>query len=165
MIRSRFSALTAAAVLCAAIALPVRADFDDVVRALETKAGGHRQPIPLFGLVRLAIWIAHPDGVHDLEMATWEGTRTVIDGKEVAPLLRSKAGANYRPLVAAHSRRDGEWTYIYARPGRGDLMEIIVLSHDREDTVAIRALIEPRVMAQEFGDRSHHRHGVSFARR
>jgi hypothetical protein len=37
-------------------------------------------------------------------------------------------------------------------------------SHDREDTVAIRAVVEPRVMAQEFGDRSHHRHGLSFAR-
>ncbi len=157
MTKRRTTALALAAALFAIPAATVRADFSDVVRAIEAKGGHHRSAIPLFGLVRMMIWIAHPDGVHDLELATWEDRRFSIDAREIEPLLHATAGADYRPMVATRSR-NGEWTYIYARPARGDLMEMLIVTHDRSDTVALRALIEPKRLADEINGEHHHNH-------
>lgn len=161
MNRLRTAAL--AATLCLLIAPSARADFADVVRAVEARAGGHKTPIPLFGLVRLAVWIAHPDGVHDIEIATWEGKHS-IPAEEIAPLLRARAGADYQPMIVSRSKRGGDWTFIYARPRSERLLEIIMVNHDNEDTVVMRAVVEPRVLSGEIAGRSHH-HGMAFARK
>jgi hypothetical protein len=60
-------------------------------------------------------------------------------------------------MVATRSR-SGEWTYIYARPGRGDLMEMLLVTHDRSDTVALRALVDPKRLVDEINDQHHHHH-------
>src|SRR5438445_7688219 len=124
------------------VALPLRADFDSLVRAVETIPGLHRVPIPGFGLVRLAVWMIHPEGVHDLQLATFEGNV----GRALSPsgrvenpthmleaLLRQHADAGYQPLVQAHSRRNGELTLIWARPSRGNMVELLLLAHDPGD--------------------------------
>jgi hypothetical protein len=157
MTRTRATAFALAAILFAIPAATARADFSEVVAAIEAKGGRHKTVIPLFGLVRMMIWIAHPEGVHDLQLATWEGRKFSIDGPEIEPLLRAKAGAGYRPMVATRFR-NGEWTYIYARPARGDLMEMLLVTHDRSDTTVLRALIEPHRLAEEMNDPHHHGH-------
>jgi hypothetical protein len=161
MSRTRATALALAAILFAIPAATARADFSEVVAAIEARGGHHKTVIPLFGLVRMMIWIAHPEGVHDLQLATWEGKRFSIDGREIEPLLRVKAGATYRPMVATRSR-NGAWTYIYTRPAPGELMEMLLVTHDRSDTTVLRALIEPKRLAEEINDH-HHRGHVQFA--
>jgi hypothetical protein len=154
MSRQPLIAFAVVAAVSGLLALPARADFADVVRTVEAKAGGHKTPIPLFGLVRFAVWMIHPDGVHDIELATWEGTHVSVDAREIASVVRSRSGAGYQPVVASRSR-NGEWTYIYARPARGDLLDVILVTHDNDDTVAIRAVLEPRVFADQVGDHHH----------
>lgn len=133
-------------------ALPLRADFGSLVRAVETIPGMHRNPMPGFGLVRFAVWIVHPKGVHDVELAMFNGkSRGDIDQGELERLLRSHADAGYRPLVQQHSRRTGELTLIWARPGEGDMMEVLVLAHDpKDETVVLRAVVDPETVAREI---------------
>jgi hypothetical protein len=136
-------------------ALPVRADFDSLVRAVETIPGLHRVPMPGFGLVRFAVWMIHPKGVHDFQLATFEGKHTGdIDSRELERLLRRHADAGYSPLVQAHSRRNGELTLIWARPSaNGITVELLLLAHDPNDeTVVLRTVVDVETIAREIGN-------------
>jgi len=135
------------------VALPLRADFDSLVRAVETIPGLHRVSIPGFGLVRFAVWMIHPEGVHDLQLATFEGKGGDIDQRELERLLRRHADAGYQPLVQAHSRRNGELTLIWARPSSGNMVELLLLAHDPGDeTVVLRTVVDVEMIAREIGN-------------
>ena len=75
----------------------MRADFNAVVREVESHSGLHRVRIPFIGLARFVVWIVHPEGVHDFEFATFEGSGDDIDGRVVGDLLARNAGAGFRP--------------------------------------------------------------------
>ncbi len=153
MNRSRAIAFALAAVVSALPAATAHAGFHEVVSAIEAR-GGHQSGVaPLFGLVRMAVWIAHPSGVHDLQLAIWEDKSFDLNGRDIEPLLRAKAG-DYRPIVAARSR-NGEWSFIYARP-HGNLVDMLVVAHDTSDTVVVRTVVEPERLAREI---SKHRRG------
>src|SRR3954463_10003582 len=90
------------------VALPVFADFGDVVNAIETTSGLHRVSIPFLGLARVALWMVKPKGIYDFQLATWEGT-TPVDRIGAASIIRKSAGRGYSPVVESISNRTGEW--------------------------------------------------------
>ena len=135
------------------VALPLRADFDSLVAAVERIPGLHRTPIPGFGLVRFAVWMIHPEGVHDLQLATFEGKGGDIDSADLERLLRKHADAGYSPLVQAHSRRTGELTLIWARPSRGNTVELLLVTHEPNDeTVVLRTVVDVEMVARGIGN-------------
>jgi hypothetical protein len=144
----------AVAALLMLAALPLRADFDSLVRAVERIPGLHRTSIPGFGLVRLAVWMIHPEGVHDLQLATFEGKGGDIDPADLERLIRKHAEAGYSPLVQAHSRRNGELTLIWARPSpRGNTVELLLLTHEPNDeTVVLRTVVDVEMVARQIGN-------------
>ena len=134
--------------LALAIALPLRADFDSIVSAIESRGGLHRVRIPFLGLARFAIWVARPKGVYDFQLATWEGSGT-MSRREMAAIVRREIGEGFSPIVQATSERSGEWTFIYGRP-HGRNVELMVVTHDATDTVVVRAVVDAETFAQDF---------------
>ena len=123
-------------------ALPLRADFNAVVREVESHSGLHRVRIPFLGLARFLVWVARPDGVHDFQLATFEGDARDIDGRLIGNLLLRNAGPGFRQLVRVVSNRHGgEWTYVYARPN-GNVFEMVIATHDHSDTTVVRAVVD-----------------------
>ena len=142
-----------AVLLTVVVAAPLRADFDSLVRAVGGIRGMHRIPLPGISLVRFAVWMVHPKGVHDLQLATFEGNGGDLDRAEFEALLREHAEAGYRPLVQAHSRRSGELTLIWARPMRADRVELLLVAHEPGDqTVVLRTVVDMETIAREIGD-------------
>jgi hypothetical protein len=142
-----------AAFLAVIVAAPLRADFDSLVRAVGGIRGMHRIPLPGISLVRFAVWMVHPKGVHDVQLATFEGKgkRHDLDPGEFETLLREHADAGYRPLVQAHNRRNGELTLIWARPSRNDRVELLLLVHEPGDnTVVLRTVVDMETVAREI---------------
>jgi len=129
-------------------ALPMRAGFHDVAHAIGRRPGIHRVTIPLLGLIRFGVWIVHPKGVYDFQLATFEG-RGGNDAEELAAVFRERIGAGYRPLVQVRSARNGELTLIYAKPLGGDRVDLFILSRDRQDTVLLRVDADATVAAEE----------------
>ena len=124
-------------------AVPMHAGFKDVVRAVETRTQMHPTYVPLLGLARFAVWIIHPDGVYDFQLATFEGTsRSDINFDDLTATIRKAAGAGYYPMVQARSKRKGEFTYILAKPAGNDRIEFLLATHDHSDTVVVRAVID-----------------------
>jgi hypothetical protein len=139
-----------AVVFCA---LPLHADFNRLARIVELRSGAKRIWIPFFGLARFVVHAAHPKGVFDVQLATFEG------GDFRAPVLDANdvLGEGFRPLVRVHSKRQDESTLIYARPAGGNLMTLLIFAADGDDTTLVqvtmdaervgREMIEPRMFA------------------
>ena len=136
-------------------AMPARANFDDIVRAVESRYNVHRTSIPMFGLVRFALWVVHPSGVSDVQLATFENTH-FGDQRELADIVRRNAGEPMQPLVQSHSNRNGETTLIYARPLGGDRVALLIFAHDREDTTVLRVVVS----TDKFSETMNHPHHV-----
>ena len=148
MTEQRFvrSALIASMLLL--LSMPAFAGFDEVVHAVETKTGLHREWTPGIGLVRFAVWCIHPHGVSDFQLATFEGRSDLMDGKDLGDIITANAGRGFQPLVRSWSRRDGEWTYIFARPSSGSRVELLIATRDRSDTVVLRTVVNAdRILA------------------
>ena len=129
-------------------ATSARADFDALVRAVESSRGLHRIWMPGMGLVRLAVRMAHPDGVYDLQLARFSGNGSVdfdevVRSTPAAPIIRSR-------------ERSGEVAVIWARPLHGDLFELLILAHDPTDeTVVVRVVVDGEMLARELADPKH----------
>jgi hypothetical protein len=119
---------------------PLLADFDAVVRAFESRYGVRQTWIPFFGLARLAIRVAHPQGVTDLQLATFDHAR-FGEARDIEALVRQYAGEGFSPLVQVHSTRSGECTLIYARPAGGDRVALLIFAHDRGATTLLNVTV------------------------
>lgn len=146
---------TALLLALALFAAPLYAGFHDVAAALEQQLG---EPtwIPFFGLARSFIRVVHPDGVHDVQLAVFEG-KGRLDGRVVEQLLASRIGPGFSPMVRTRSR--AESVFIYARPA-GNNVEMVILSSEHDDTVLIRVVADPEAISRI--ERDGHVHGVSF---
>lgn len=135
------------------VTVPAHAGFDEVVRAVQMESGIRPVRIPFLGLARLVVWAVKPAGVHDVQVASFEGRGADRDGHGPANLesiLRKRAGAGFQPLVRAHSRRRNEWTFIYARPDGENRLELIVATRDGAETTVVRAVVNPDKMLRHL---------------
>ncbi|HEX8254735.1 MAG TPA: hypothetical protein VF846_16445, partial [Thermoanaerobaculia bacterium] len=94
--------LAAAAVLAVLIAAPLHASFADVARAIDSHRGVKRVWIPFLGVARFAVRMVAPEGVHDFQLATFEGAGK-MDAHELQQIMRTNIGAGFTPLVQVWS--------------------------------------------------------------
>lgn len=140
----------AAAVLLALFALPVYADFAAIARALDRQQGVKRVWIPFLGVARFMVRVVAPEGVHDFQLATFEGADDV-DPRNLQNIMRTSVGPGFMPLVQVRSGRSKDWSFIYARPSKdGERMELIILAHDSSDTVLVRVEVDTDTVAREL---------------
>ena len=144
--------LLLSAALLLATALPMYAGFGEVARAIDRHHGLHRRWVPGLGIARFLVWVVRPKGVHDFQLVTYEG-RGDVDPQEMRALMQSNAGEGFTPLVRAWSRKSGEWSFVYARPHPNSArMELMILTHDDDDTVLVRVDVDAEIIARELGD-------------
>jgi hypothetical protein len=155
MTKSMISRLAVAALLLTILAQPAHAGFAEVANAIDSQRGVSRVWIPFLGVARFAVRLVAPEGIHDFQLVTFEGTDGV-DPKELQAIMRAKIGAGFTPLVQVWSRKSREWSFIYARPGAGNRMELVVLAHDDENTVLVRVDVDAVVLARELEDNPKH---------
>src|SRR5260370_42513258 len=126
-------------------AATARADFNGLVRAVGSQPGLHRVWTPGISLVRLGVRIVHPEGVHDFELAIFEGD-SHIDNQQFDAILRTSPDT---PMVRAHSNRTGEAAIIWARPIGDSRFEMLLMAHDPGDnTRGLRAIVDAERLAR-----------------
>ncbi|HUP45153.1 MAG TPA: hypothetical protein VM779_06540 [Thermoanaerobaculia bacterium] len=144
--------ITIVALLAVALtSQPLFAEFHSVRRGL-SRLGFEQTWIPFLGLARSLVRVVQPKGVHDFQIAIYENTPAVT-GADIERMLERSVGRGFTPLVRVFSAKRGESVFIYARPGRGDrVIELMVLSHDRNETVLVRVAADAEIVARELGD-------------
>ena len=155
--------IAAALFLLTVVALPLHADFSSIARAIDAQQGVKRIWIPFLSIARVAVRMIEPEGVHDFQLATFEGADR-LDPRMLHDIIRTKAGAGFVPLVQVWSRKSSEWSFIYARPAGAERLELMILAHDHDgDTVLVRVDVDPAIVARELKDRP--RNVTNVARR
>lgn len=138
-----------AALALFAVTLPLHADFGSMARAIDAQRGVRRVWIPFFGIARTFVRVVDPQGVHDIQLAVFEGNNS-LNAQQLGDLMRQHAGNGFRPLVKAYSKRSGEWSYIYAKPAGKNRFELMILTADKGETVLIRVEVDAEVLAREL---------------
>jgi len=138
-----------AAVISILLAAPLQADFGQIARSLDSHLGS-RMWLPFLGLGRFFVRTIHPKGIHDFQLAVFEDHRRRIDPLELEELMQRGTGKGFAPLVRVRSNRSGENVFIYARP-RGRNVEMMILVHERDETVLVRLVANAEVAIREFG--------------
>ncbi len=145
-----------AAVFALLITLPLHADFASVARAIDSQHGVKRIWIPFLGMARFVVRVVAPEGIHDFQLATFEGADD-IDPRKLGEIIRTQAGPGFTPLVQVWSRKTNDWSFIYARPSKkADRLELMILAHDSRDTVLVRVDVDANMVARELKDRPRH---------
>jgi hypothetical protein len=125
------------------------ADFDSLVSVVGASRGLHRIWTPGISLARFGVRLIHPAGVHDFQIAMFDGEGDV----DFERVLRTSPAV---PIVRTRDNRTGETAVIWARPLRGDLVEMLLLAHDPKDqTVVLRAVVNGEMLAKEMADPKH----------
>ncbi len=137
--------------------------FEAIVRGIEARY--HRKPMRFMGLVSFIANRARPEGVKNLRFAVFEDLDTSAypaDG-DFAEFVARAAGPDFRPFVRVESRRDGEQTYVFARPLNDDFELLIVCVEQHEATV-MRMRLNPERMSEweddPAGKARHSTHGA-----
>jgi hypothetical protein len=142
--------LALAAALVLTVALPLHADFRTIANAIDAQHGVHRVWIPFLGLARTIVRVVDPEGVHDFQLAVFEG-RGKLTPEELRDLMARNVDKGFRPLVQTYSKRSGEWSFIYARPSRtANRFELIILNAEKDETVLVRVDVDANVLAREL---------------
>lgn len=122
------------------------ADFDALVRGIESHYGTKRLHIPLFGVAKFFVRVARPEGVKQLDLAIFEEIHyTQPDEREFDELVRNAVGGRWRPMVRVRSRADNERTYIYAREEGGDV-RMMIANFEPSEAVVIQYRVSTRTL-------------------
>ena len=132
-------------------------EFDRVVSAVEHHYHVKRTHIPLMGLANLVVKVAHPAGTSGLRLAVFEDLpeSTFEDQAELDRFMDGVRG-RLHPLVITRSRRDGEYSYIYAGE-IGKSTDLLIATFERREATVIEVTVDMETLMKLIGspDRAH----------
>jgi hypothetical protein len=139
-------------------------EFQAIVRGVEARLGVHRIHIPLFGLATFFVRVAHPRGVHRLDMAMFENPATTPDDSLwFDDVMRTTADRRWSTMIRVEDRRKGEVTYICARPD-GNNWKMILATFDPHDAVILNLKVKPDVLVASLAEPRDARHCLNSDR-
>ena len=119
------------------------ADFDRIVKAIESHYGTQRLHIPFLGMASLLVDVARPEGASGFKLAVFEDLKSSPDyaaWKERDRFMDTLFVGEMHPLVRVHSRRDGSCTYIFAEPA-GKSTKVLVATFERNEASVIEVKV------------------------
>ena len=148
-----FTLLLLASVLLVPVSVARAADaeFDAVVRHIETTYHARRNGPKGMWFARLAIRFVQPKGVKGLKIATFENLSGPATDPKLGELVRNSLDASWRPIVRASSRVDRDQTYVYVRSAGNDL-ELLIVTVDDEEATVIKAKVNPNSIGRWIKD-------------
>lgn len=144
--RARMLAAALMALMASGAAFGGDAEFDRIVKAIESHYGTRPLHIPFLGVASFFVKVARPDGASGFKLAVFEDLKSAADPgewRERDRFMDTLSGSNLHPLVRVHSRRNGEATYIFMGPASTSTRVLIATFERNEATVIeVKANIE-----------------------
>jgi|HubBroStandDraft_4_1064222.scaffolds.fasta_scaffold293447_2 hypothetical protein len=158
----RIRLLAAFVAVCGA-ALAGDAEFDRVVKAIESHYGTRQTHIPLLGVADLFVKVRRPAGASEFKLAVFQdldASRVSGDSTELDRVMTGVSGSALHPLVRVHSHHSGQATYIYAsEAGHSARMLIATFGRNQATVVQVKVAVDtllksvadPEGVAESFG--------------
>jgi hypothetical protein len=131
------------------------ADFNAIVRGVESDLGISRLRIPFLGLASFFVKSAHPSGVTQLDFAIFEELHYSPPGKaRFDAIVQRATGGRWQPIIQIRSDHGRECTYIYTRPD-GRNWKLLLANFDRDDAVIIHLRATPEILLDALDQPDH----------
>ena len=121
-------------------------EFSSLVASIDHGGHFHRQHVPLLGMARFFVGIAHPAGVKNVRIALFTPQQDdALHPDELAPppqFGHGTPGYAWQPIVRTRSRREHQWTVIYAREHAHEL-ELLICSVEPGEGVVVQVKLSP----------------------
>lgn len=128
------------------------ADFDRIVKAIESHYGTHRLHIPFLGVASLLVNVARPEGASGFKLAVFQDLKSSPEygeWKERDRFMDTVFIGEMHPLVRVHSRRDGNATYIFAEPA-GKSMRVLIATFERDEATVIEVKVNMSTLVKSI---------------
>jgi hypothetical protein len=161
--KARFVTTALLALTASGAAFAGDAEFDRIVKAIETHYGTRPQHVPFMGVANLFVKVAHPEGAAGLKLAVFEGLKDLKshddpdEWRERDLLMDKLSGANLHPLLRVHSRHDGEATYIFLGQA-GKSTRVLIATFERDEATVIEVKANIDTLLKSLQDPEHARH-------
>ena len=139
------------------------AEFDRIVKAIESHYGTQAQHIPFMGLASFVVKVAHPEGATGLKLAVFEDLKSAPDSPEWTErdrFMDSLSGPNLHQFVRVHSRRNGEATYIFMGP-ESKSTRILIATFERNEATVIEVKANIDKLLRSLEEPAHAGHSLS----
>ncbi len=161
--KTRMCAPVLAALVTAAAAFAGDAEFDRIVKAIESRYGTKPLHVPFMGVANFAVKVAHPEGATGFKLAVFEGLRDLKSAADPGEwgerdrFMDTLAGPNLHPLVRVHSRRGGEATYIFMNPqGKSHTStRVLIATFERDQATVIEVQANIDTLLKSLEDPQH----------
>jgi len=143
------------------------AEFDRIVKAIESHYGTRPERIPFMGVANFFVKVAHPEGAAGIKLAVFEGLKDLqsaedpADWRERDHLMDTVASSSLHPMIRVHSRRDGEATYIFMGPS-GKSTRLLIATFERNEATVIEVKANIETLMQSLQDPSHAGHALGI---
>jgi hypothetical protein len=147
----RFRAL-GVLLLAATTAFGADAEFDRIVKAIESHYGTQPMHIPFMGLADVIVKVAHPEGARGFKLAVFEDLKSAPDSRdwvERDSFMNSLSGPSLHPMVRVHSRRNGEATYIFIGP-QGKATRLLIATFERNEATVVEVKADVDTLLKSF---------------
>jgi hypothetical protein len=141
------------------------AEFDRIVKAIESHYGARPQHIPFMGVANFFVKVARPEGAAGIKLAVFEGLKDLrsaedpADWRERDHLMDTVASSSLHPLIRVHSRHDGEATYIFMGPS-GKSTRLLIATFERNEATVIEMKANIETLLRSLDDPSHAGHAL-----
>ena len=121
--------------------------FDAIVERLRSHY--HKGPVRMLGFASFVANRFHAGEAKNMRIAVFENLDPALNppAGDFDAFMQQIAGPEFRPLVRVVSRRDGEQTFIYARP-TGDDYEMLIVSLEGDEASVVKIRIPPDAMSR-----------------
>lgn len=140
------------------------AEFDRIVKAIESRYGTKPLHVPFMGVANFAVKVAHPEGASGFHLAVFEGLRDLKSSgdppgewRERDHFMDTLASKNLRPLVRVHSRHDGEATYIFMGPASksSKSTRVLIATFERNEATVIEVQANIETLLNSLQEPAH----------
>ena len=135
------------------------AEFDRIVKAIESRYGTKPLHIPFLGVANFALKIARPEEAAGFKLAVFEGLKDLRspgdrgEWRERDRFMDTLSGTNLRPMVRVHSHHNGEATYIFMGPASktSNSTRVLIATFERDEAtvIEVKANIEKLLKSLE----------------
>jgi len=128
------------------------AEFDRVVKAIESHFGTKQTHIPFLGAADLFLKVRRPAGAGEFKLALFENLDSSRASGDPAELDRVMSGVpGLHPLVRTHSHHNGEATYIYANES-GKSARMLIATFERNQATVVQVKVDVNTLLKTVAD-------------
>jgi hypothetical protein len=126
-------------------------EFRSLCSAVGSELGAKRQWIPFMGLARTGVRMIKPHGVHDVRLAIYQHPNGLSGANpRLDAAIARITDQGWAPLVRV-TEAGGSRTTVWIRP-EGDLMDMLVLAHDHEESVLVHLRVDSEKLLADLAE-------------